>query len=172
MRYGSDKSGSSGGGDNFWGGAAAGAAVGTGGYVLVQKVKSANAKANWALGIGVVLTALAVVSSSDLNSDQTTAQNIATQYQALALNTATTATPTTIQAEIAALRSLGIQQANLAAKMCYDANWFAFSGTPVQQNAPVQNGAITATTTTTASNNNGLIIVAIAAVVVLLAVVL
>lgn len=169
MRYGSDKSGS---GDNFWAGAGAGAGVTAASITAYQKLKSANTKANWALGIGVVLTALAAVSSSDLNSDQTTAQNLATQYQAMPINTATTATPTTIQAEIATLRALGIQQANLSAKMAYDANWFSFSGTPVQQNSPVQTGAITPTTTTTASNSNGIILVAIAAVIVVLAVAL
>lgn len=168
MRYGSEKSGDM----SPWGDRAMGAAGGATAVVVAQKITGANRKANWALGIGVVLTALAAVSSSDLNSDQTTAQNLAVAYQALALNTPTSATATTIQAEIAALRSLGIQQANLSAKIAYDANLFAFNGTPLQQNSPVQNGAITSTTTTTTTSNNTLIVVILVAAAVLLAVIL
>lgn len=170
MRYGSEKG--SEGGMSPWGDRIGGAAAGASAVVIGEKIKSNGRKANWALGIGVVLTALAAVSSSDLNADQTTAQNLATQYQALALNTATTATATTIQLELATLRALGIQQANLSAKIAYDANLFAFNGTPVQQNAPIQNGAVTSTAVAAASNNNTLIIVVLVAAAVLLAVIL
>lgn len=171
MRYGSDRPSST--QENpFATGAAVGAAGTAGAMVVGQKLKSANAKANWGLGIGVVLTALAAVSSSDLNADQSTAQNLATQAQAMPISNASTATLATLAADVQGIRSHLILQDNLLAKMAYDANFFSFSGTPVQQNAPVQSGAITPTATTTTSSNNGLIIVAIAALVVLLAVLL
>lgn len=155
-----------------WGDRAGGAAVGATAVLAAQKLKAANSKANWALGIGVVLAALAAVSSSDLNSDTTTAQNLATQAQAFPISLATTASLTTLTNDVQAIRAHLILQDNLMAKIAYDANYFSFNGTPTQQNAPVQAGAITPTAVTTSNNNSAIIIIAVAALVVLLAVAL
>ena len=156
MRYGSESSGSSS-VLPFAGGAAAGVAADR----AVMALKQARSRANWGLGIAVGITALAAVSSSDLNNDQGLAASTISTAQALTFTALGATGP-----EVAALRSVVVTQGWLLQKIAYDASLFSFSGAPVQPAAPIQVTAITPTTTTTTSNNN-VVILALAVIVVL-----
>ena len=155
---------------NPWAAGAMGAGAGVAGYAAVDKIRKANTKANWALGIGVVLTGLAFISSSDLNAAQNTATSLQGQAQALVIDTTNAAS---VGAGLNALRNITIGLAQNQATIAYDANWFALNGPPPAATlaGTTLSGALypaaVQTVTTTTSNNNVLIVMALAVVVVL-----
>lgn len=150
---------------------AGGAAVGAGAAQVAHKIDSAYKLGAWGLGIGVVLAAMTVVSSSDLNSAQTTATNIANNVQSLPISNASTASVTSLATDMQNVRTqLGLLAANQAQGF-YAANYFSFTP-PIQQNFPVQAGPITPAAQTQTSSNTGIIVIGLAIVVVLVAIVL
>lgn len=146
----------------------AGATGGAGAHPAAMMLKQAKSRANWGLGLGVGILALSAVSSSDLNADQTNAQNVINSTTALTFTSAGTT-----GAEVAALRGQVLQLAGVVQKMAYDANLFSFNGAPTPPNTvqPAAVGgvmpAITQTASATTSNNN-LIILAAAIIAVVL----
>lgn len=147
-----------------------GAATGAAGMYGVQYVQNTRKIADWGLGLGVLLGALAVVSSSDLNSAQNTATSLAAQAQGFPISAASTASLGSLSADVQNLRAHQIAQDNLMAQLAYAGNWFSFTQ-PTLQNAPVQAGAITPTAIASNTTSSGFIVLAIAALVVIVLIV-
>jgi hypothetical protein len=139
-----------------------GALAGAGGLAAYQKVQKGVSRANWALGIGVVVVALEAFCSSDLNADVTAFQ--ALQSRAYSLTFSATATG----AEVAALRSVVADGFGQSARMAYDANLFSFQDQPTVGTCPVGITAQTAPTQSTSNNNSFLLAVLLAIGVVAL----
>lgn len=107
--------------------AGAGAVAGGGAVVVAQTIKTAKSRASWALGIGVALTALSLVSSSDLNAAQTQATSIQSQLQQMTIDQTSA---TTLGPAVNTLRNQMILLAQNQAYIAYGANWWAFNGAP------------------------------------------
>lgn len=106
----------------FAGGAAAGAAGGTGAYLAYAAVKKAMSRANWALGISIGIGALTLLNSSNLQTDQNNWQAAAVASNALTFTAAAVT-----GAEAAAMRAVLTNVCNIGGKTAYDANiwnWF------------------------------------------------
>lgn len=156
--------------------AGAGALAGGAAVVAVGKVQQASRRGAWALGLGVALTALSLVSSSDLNACQATALSITQASQAITLNDTDAAS---LAVGVRAIQNQLIALGSNQQQICYAANWWSFSGAPpVATLAPTSvsatahiYAAATQTTTQNSSNSTAIVVlgIAILAIVALVA---
>lgn len=155
------------GGSNPYEAAGAGVGVGVAGTLAVQKVRQANSRASWALGIGVALTALSFVSSSDLNACQSTALSLTQQAQAITLDDTSAAT---LAVGVRAIQNVAIGLGSNQQQLAYAANWWSFSGAPpvaTQAPAGVSStahiyAAATQATTANSSNSTAIVVIGVA----------